>query len=168
MKKVFSLFLIGLSVCLILYLFLLPFYIIFSKLTPKQILIYIPLGTFFLVFLGWMASSFKSSLIHHLAKFTIKALSNLYKEILLQSVKHFYPEKENIAFKEVVEFEFRDGIFILAFIINKKETTSTIYIPTSPNPTAGFILNVSNSMLKTVKLTTEEMIEYTISHGVSG
>lgn len=167
MKKIFNFFLIGLATSFLMYIFLLPFYLIYVNFKARDIIFFGPISFLLLILLGWVTTNFKISILHYFATFTIKTLSNLYKEFLFQSVKHFYPEKSDVAFKEVVEVEFITGTTVFAFMINKNANSSTVYIPTSPNPTAGFVLKISNSKITPTALTAEEMMEYTISHGVS-
>lgn len=94
------------------------------------------------------------------------SFSSFYKEFLLQSAKYFCSENKIKPFSEVVEIEFDNQIGVLGFLTNKYDNYSVVFIPTAPNPTSGFILNVPNTKIKPTKLTPEEMLEYTFTHGV--
>lgn len=79
-------------------------------------------------------------------------------------------------FKKVVLIEYpRKGIYSVGFvtkessnfynsIIGKK--CSNVFIPTTPNPTSGFILIIPNEELVEIDLTVEEGVKFVISAGL--
>ena len=80
------------------------------------------------------------------------------------------------AFRKVVLVEYpRKDIWTLAFQTANsvpffdKDTESemiSIFVPTTPNPTGGFLLMVARSQIKEVSLTVDEALKYIISLGV--
>ncbi|HVT63220.1 MAG TPA: DUF502 domain-containing protein [Legionellaceae bacterium] len=80
------------------------------------------------------------------------------------------------AFRKVVMVEYpRKGLWTLAFQtgttspeLTKDLNTNmiSIFVPTTPNPTAGFLLMVSKSEIKEISMTVEDALKYIISLGV--
>jgi uncharacterized membrane protein len=80
------------------------------------------------------------------------------------------------AFKEVVMFEYpRKGIWVMGFVTGstKGEVQSltdtevvNIFLPTTPNPTSGFLLFVPKKDLTYMKMSVEEGIKMIVSGGI--
>ena len=80
------------------------------------------------------------------------------------------------SFTQVVLIEFpRKGAHAIAFVTGKtsgelKRLTSDkhmkVFIPTTPNPTSGFVIFADPSELITLDMTIEEGIKYVISGGI--
>ena len=69
----------------------------------------------------------------------------------------------------------RRGIWVIAFITGRtegeiqhiiKEEVMNIFLPTTPNPTSGFLLFVSKKELIPLSMTVEEAIKMVISGGI--
>lgn len=81
------------------------------------------------------------------------------------------------AFRKVVLVEYpRKGVWTLAFQTGttSEELTKylqddmiSIFVPTTPNPTAGFLLMVSRNEVKELTMSVEEALKYIISLGVT-
>ena len=75
------------------------------------------------------------------------------------------------SFREVVLVEFpKKHSYALAFVTNTLalsdgRTLVTVYIPTTPNPTSGFILNIPKEQTMKIHLTIDEAFKYIISLG---
>ena len=64
------------------------------------------------------------------------------------------------AFKTVVKVEFpRDGIYSIGFLTNE----NTVFVPTTPNPTSGFLLSTSDYEI--IDMTVEDALRYIVSMG---
>lgn len=84
--------------------------------------------------------------------------------------------KQSSAFREVVLVEYpRRGLWVIGFITGTTQgevqelTADTLYnvfIPTTPNPTSGFLLFVANSDLVRLDMTVEDGIKMVISAGI--
>ena len=84
--------------------------------------------------------------------------------------------KQSSTFREVVLVEYpRRGSWTVAFVTARpegeiKEVTPAdaigIYVPTTPNPTSGFLLYVSREEVITLAMTVEEGIKLVISGGI--
>ena len=67
------------------------------------------------------------------------------------------------AFKTVVRVEFpRVGLYSIGFLTNK----NTIFIPTTPNPTSGFLLQTDKYEI--LDMSVENAIRYIVSMGTIG
>jgi uncharacterized membrane protein len=72
------------------------------------------------------------------------------------------------AFKRAVLFQYpREGLFSLAFVTRDEpdEDLVNVFLPTTPNPTSGFLLMVPRGDLMELPLTVEEAIKLIISGG---
>jgi uncharacterized membrane protein len=68
------------------------------------------------------------------------------------------------AFKTVVRVEFpRVGLYSIGFLTNK----NTIFIPTTPNPTSGFLIQTDKYEILP-NMTVESAIRYIVSMGTIG
>ncbi|HHW07904.1 MAG TPA: DUF502 domain-containing protein [Clostridia bacterium] len=93
-----------------------------------------------------------------------------------QIIEAFSTDKS--AFQRVVMLEYpRKGIYALAFVtgtsegvltenVPGKERLVNVFLPTTPNPTSGFLLLVPESELIPVDISVEEGIKLIISGGV--
>ncbi|MEM7445746.1 MAG: DUF502 domain-containing protein [Pseudomonadota bacterium] len=83
---------------------------------------------------------------------------------------------QSSAFRDVVLIEYpRRGIWSLAFVTGKTEgevqnltedETINIFVPTTPNPTSGFLLFVPRRDLVVLDMTVEEGIKMVVSAGI--
>ncbi|MEK7244515.1 MAG: DUF502 domain-containing protein [Pseudomonadota bacterium] len=80
------------------------------------------------------------------------------------------------AFREAVLIEYpRRGLWTVAFVTGRpegeigrmaSEEMVTIYVPTTPNPTSGFLLFVAKREVIPLAMTVEEAIKYVVSTGL--
>lgn len=67
------------------------------------------------------------------------------------------------SFKTVVKVEFpRDGVFSVGFLTNH----NTVFIPTTPNPTSGFLIQTDKYEI--IEMSVEDAIRYIVSIGTIG
>jgi uncharacterized membrane protein len=168
-KNVLSFFktlLVGFAILGILYIVGLPLYLLYKNVVITTQWWYIVLFFVIAYIIGMLSTLRKIPFVSSFTKIFLFSFSSFYKEFLLQSAKYFCSENKTKPFSEIVEIEFDNQIRILGFLTNKYKDYSVIYIPTAPNPTSGFVLNVPNEKIKPTKLTPEEMLEYTFTHGV--
>jgi len=68
--------------------------------------------------------------------------------------------------KEVVLVEYpKEGLWVMAYLLNRYEQTCVLFIPTSPNPTSGYTVLVDESKIKKTTLTLQEASSFIISMG---
>lgn len=80
------------------------------------------------------------------------------------------------AFRQAVLVEYpRQGSWTIAFVTGKPtgevgallpEDMLTLYVPTTPNPTSGFMLIVPRSDVRELRMSVDEALKYIISMGV--
>ena len=93
-----------------------------------------------------------------------------------QLIQAFNPQGSGNGFKQVVMIEFpRKGIFSIAFMTsetpaelspNSQGTYYNVFIPTTPNPTAGFFLIIDKENIHPTTLTRQEAMALIISGGI--
>jgi len=89
----------------------------------------------------------------------------VYKVPLISKVYKLAKETMEVitserAFKTVVKVEFpRAGVYSIGFLTNE----NTIFIPTTPNPTSGFLIQTSKYEI--VDMTVENALRYIVSMG---
>lgn len=101
----------------------------------------------------------------------VRSIYNTSKQVM-QAVF----SSNSTAFRKVVLIEYpRKGIWTLAFqtsdgvpLLGAKAEADNIsvFVPTTPNPTGGYLLIVPKSQVKEVSLTVDEALKYIISLGV--
>jgi uncharacterized membrane protein len=79
------------------------------------------------------------------------------------------------SFKEVVLVEWpHPGAFTLGFIASKDcswavaggESMVAVYVPTSPNPTSGYVILVESAKVQPVDLSADQALTWAVSGGV--
>ena len=135
------------------------------------------IGVIFLTIIGsLMAGVFGRYLIklsEHLLK-KMPGVSSLYSTI--KQIFQTLFNNKSTAFREVVMVEYpRKGIWSLGFItgITKGEVQDVtknkvvnVFIPTTPNPTSGYLLFVSSKDIYPLNMTVEEGIKMVVSAGL--
>lgn len=104
----------------------------------------------------------------------IPVVSSIYSA-LKQITETVLSQKSN-AFREAVLIEYpRRGVWVIGFITGTtkgeaqnltEETTINIFVPTTPNPTSGFLLFVPKKDVIPLKMTVEEALKLVISGGL--
>ncbi len=98
--------------------------------------------------------------IYNMSKQVIQAIfssnSNAFRKVVLIE----YPRKD------VWTLAFKTSNSIPVFGKDMENDMISIFVPTTPNPTAGFLLMVSASQIKEVNMTVDEALKYIISLGV--
>lgn len=93
-----------------------------------------------------------------------------------KNVLEILSERQADAFKRVVLLEYpRKGIYAIAFVTGRVSwgwlhsgvaDARTVFLPTTPNPTSGFLLVVPPEELIDLPITVEEGIRLVISGGI--
>ena len=104
---------------------------------------------------------------------SIPVVSPIYSSIK-QIIESFRSSSEN--FQKVVLVEFpRKGICSVGFVVRKTQNSLenvvgvpcyNIYIPTTPNPTSGFITIIPQADCRDVDITVEQGIKFILSVGI--
>jgi uncharacterized membrane protein len=117
-------------------------------------------------------------------KTLLKAIDTLFDRIpglntvylATRQVLEFFLARKNRFFTEPVLIEYPSrGIWALAFNTGEAPVTLTgdnsgkyfsVFIPTTPNPTSGFLAVVSAERMRTVDMTVEEAIKLILTGGI--
>ena len=101
----------------------------------------------------------------------IRGVYGAFKQVFETILAH-----QSTAFREAVLVEYpRRGIWAIAFITGRtegevqnitEEECINIFLPTTPNPTSGFLLFVPRKELVPLSMTVEEAIKMVISGGI--
>ena len=115
-------------------------------------------------------------LIHALERmiFKIPLVRPLYSGI--KQLVHAFSAQDKVTFKKVVLVEFpRNGLYSIGFLTNEfpqtiaslsQEKLFNIFIPTTPNPTTGFLIILPESAIREIDLTRQEAMAMIISGGI--
>lgn len=130
-----------------------------------------------LIFVGMFAAGFLGKFFMRLGEWIVYKLplvSSVYS--LLKQVFETFLSSKTQAFNKVVLLEYpRKGIWILGLVSsetkgevkNKLETPMlNVFIPTTPNPTSGFLIFVPKSDTIELNMSVEDGIKFIISGGL--
>ena len=133
------------------------------------------LGFFILV--GWFARNFIGAIMLSASDYILERLP-LVKTVYnaLKQVFEMLMGKQAQAFREVVMVQFpRDGSWAIGFLAGRTEgefkdvldeTYYNVFVPTTPNPTSGFLLLVKEHEIKRIDMTVEEGLKAIVSCGL--
>ena len=102
-------------------------------------------------------------------------ISSIYS--LLKQIFETFLSQKSRSFNEVVLVEYpRKGLWSIAFVsntetggeidANTKQKTLSIFVPTTPNPTSGFLIFVPENDVIKLNMSVEDGIKYVISCGI--
>lgn len=130
-----------------------------------------------LTVVGWIAAGIVGRYVVHLGERIVNRMPivrSVYGSIkqIMETVIH----TQNQAFREVVLFEYpRRGIWVIGFITNKTggeiqnlsaDEMVNIFLPTTPNPTSGFLLFVPKRDVMILDMSVEEGVKLVVSGGI--
>ena len=158
---------------------LLPEYLDFRKALPFQV----PgLGLLIVIFVITLIGAITPGLIgRNLLKlgeiilFNTPVIRTVYSSI--KQIMETVMSTNSKSFKEVVLVEYpRKDIWVIAFVTSavkgeiddkiKKSNLVSIFVPTTPNPTSGFLLFVAKKDLIYLKMPVEQAVKLVISGGI--
>ena len=131
----------------------------------------------FFITVGFFTRNFFGRLLVRTSEYIVERVPVI--NTLYGAVKQIFETvmaSQSDAFKEVVMFEYpRKGIWVMGFVTGKtkgevQSLTDTevinVFLPTTPNPTSGFLLFVPKKDLTFMKMTVEEGIKMIVSGGI--
>lgn len=131
----------------------------------------------FFIIVGWFARNFIGNLFLRLSDYIMERLP-VVKTVYgaLKQVFEMVMGKQAQAFREVVLLEFpRKGNWSIAFLAGKTEGDLTeklgegfvnVFVPTTPNPTSGYLIIVPESDIRRVNMTVDEGLKAIVSCGL--
>ena len=131
----------------------------------------------FFVLVGWFAKNFLGRLIIRASEYIVDRLPVI--NTIYGAIKQIFETvmaSKSDAFKDVVMFQYpRHGMWVMGFVTGttKGEVQSltdtevvNVFLPTTPNPTSGFLLFVPKKDLTFMKMSVEEAIKMIVSGGI--
>ncbi len=131
----------------------------------------------FFVVVGWFATNFLGRLIITVSEYLVDrmpVIRTLYSAIK-QIFETIMASKSN-AFREVVMLEYpRRGVWSIGFVTGvtegevqrvTEEETINVFVPTTPNPTSGYLLFVPKKELTYLHMSVEEGVKLVVSAGI--
>tara|TARA_B100001564_G_scaffold339644_1_gene332598 strand:- start:227 stop:847 length:621 start_codon:yes stop_codon:yes gene_type:complete len=157
---------------------LIPFYINPNYYLPRDVpglglIILVAL----LVFIGFITASFFGSFILRKTESLINKipLIKVFYKTIKQIIETIFKNNSN-AFRDVVLLEYpRKGLWVLGFttgevkgVVKNKlnQQLVNVFVPTTPNPTSGFLLMVPKSQLKYLNTKVDDAIKTIVSAGI--
>lgn len=131
----------------------------------------------FFVVVGWFARNFIGTMFIRLSDYIMERLP-LVKTIYgaLKQVFEMLMGKQAQAFREVVMVEFpREGNWSIGFLAGKTEgelkdvlgeNYYNVFVPTTPNPTSGYLIIVPECDIRKVDMTVDEGLKAIVSCGL--
>ena len=130
-----------------------------------------------LILIGWFATNFLGRLIFKMSDYIVHqvpVIRNLYGAI--KQIFETIMASQSQAFRDVVMLEYpRREVWSIGFVtgtskgqIQKLTDSETInvFVPTTPNPTSGYLLFVPKKEIHFLDMTVEEGIKLVVSAGI--
>lgn len=131
----------------------------------------------FFIVVGWFARNFLGRMMIRLSEYVVDrmpVIRTLYGT--LKQIFETIMASQSNAFREVVMLEYpRKGCWSIGFVtgrtegevqsVTKKETIN-VFVPTTPNPTSGFLLFVPKDDLIYLDMSVEEGVKLVVSAGI--
>lgn len=131
----------------------------------------------FFVIVGWFATNFLGRLIIRISEFIVNKMPVI--RTLYGATKQIFETvmaSKSEAFREPVMLEYpRKGIWSIGFVTGRTQgevqrltddETINVFVPTTPNPTSGYLLFVPKKDLKFLNMTVEEAVKLVVSAGI--
>ncbi len=131
----------------------------------------------FFILIGWSTRNFLGRLMVRWSEYIVERVPVINKiYVAIKNVFETIMSSKSDAFKEVVMFEYpKAEMWVLGFVtgmskgeVQEKTANETvnIFVPTTPNPTSGFLLFVPKKNLIYMDMTVEEGIKLIVSGGI--
>ena len=131
-----------------------------------------------LLFIGMLTTGYIGKFFVRLGEKIIRKMpivSSIYS--LLKQIFETFLSQKSRSFNEVVLVEYpRKGLWTIAFVSSNvtggeveektKNRTLSIFVPTTPNPTSGFLIFVPENDVIKLDMSVEDGIRYVISCGI--
>ena len=130
-----------------------------------------------LILVGAFTAGFFGRLFHRVSGQVmdrVPVLRGIYKAI--QQILETILAQQSNAFREAVLVEYpRKGMWVIAFITGStkgevqaitEDETINLFIPTTPNPTSGFLIFVSKDEMVRLSMSVEDALKMVISGGI--
>ncbi len=129
------------------------------------------------ILIGWFATNFLGRLIIRVSEYIVDRMPVI--RTLYGAIKQIFETimaSQSTAFREVVMLEYpRKGVWSIGFVTgttkgevqdHTKAETVNVFVPTTPNPTSGYLLFVPKKDLKYLSMSVEEGVKLVVSAGI--
>ena len=138
----------------------LPNYIISTISFLLSLFVIYLIGVIGSLYIGNLFLSYLDSLF-----LRVPFIKNLYSGIK-QIIDAFTLQKKHFL-KDVVLVEYpRKGVYTIGFITNKVNGTCYVFLPTTPNPTSGWLVILKEEEVYPLNISTEEAVKLIVSGGI--
>ena len=135
------------------------------------------IAVLFFITIGWLATNFLGKLIIGFYEYVLDRMPVI--RTIYGATKQLFETimaSQSSAFREAVMLEYpRKGVWSIGFVTGRsegevqeltKEETINVFVPTTPNPTSGYLLFVPKKELKYLDMTVEEAVKLVVSAGI--
>ena len=157
---------------------LIPYYINPNYYLPRDVPgLGLIILSIFLLFIGFVTANFFGSLLIKRTDGLIQKIPfiKVFYKTIKQIIETVFKSNSN-AFRDVVMLEYpRKGVWVLGFTTGevkgeiKKKTKKkliNVFVPTTPNPTSGFLLLVPYEDLRYLNVKVDDAIKTIVSAGI--
>lgn len=135
------------------------------------------IAVLFFIVVGWMTKNFLGRLLIRISEYIVHrmpVIRNIYGAV--KQIFETVMATQSQAFREVVMLEYpRKGVWSIGFVtgtskgqiqdLTKGETVN-VFVPTTPNPTSGYLLFVPKKELSYLDMSVEEGVKLVVSAGI--
>jgi len=131
----------------------------------------------FFIVIGWLATNFLGRFVIRVYEYILDRMPVI--RTLYSAIKQIFETimaSQSSAFREAVMLEYpRKGVFSIGFVTGvsqgevqekTKNETINVFVPTTPNPTSGYLLFVPKKELIYLDMTVEEAVKLVVSAGI--
>lgn len=131
----------------------------------------------FFIIVGWFTRNYLGRLLVRVSEYIVErvpVINTIYSAI--KQIFETVMASKSDAFKDVVMFEYpRKGIWVVGFVTGQTkgevqkltdEATVNVFLPTTPNPTSGFLLFIPKKDVTYMDMSVEEGIKMIVSGGI--
>lgn len=129
------------------------------------------------IFIGWFAANFLGRFFIRLSEYIVEQMPVI--RTLYGTIKQIFETimaSHSSAFREVVMLEYpRKDVWSIGFVTgatkgevqgHTAQETVNVFVPTTPNPTSGYLLFVPRKDLTYLKMSVEEGVKLVVSAGI--
>lgn len=129
------------------------------------------------IVIGWFATNFLGRLIIRISEYIVDRVPVI--RTLYGAIKQIFETimaSQSSAFREVVMLEYpRRGVWSIGFVTgvtqgeiqeHTAQETVNVFVPTTPNPTSGYLLFVPKAELIYLQMSVEEGVKLVVSAGI--
>lgn len=135
------------------------------------------IAVFAFIMIGWFAKNFLGRLMLRIAEYIVDRMPVI--RTLYSAIKQIFETimaSQSSAFREVVMLEYpRKGVWSIGFVTGTSkgeiqahtaQETVNVFVPTTPNPTSGYLLFVPKKELVYLEMSVEEGVKLVVSAGI--